>query len=237
MRSQSVGSTRAIRPRRVPQAEQISDQALMTRMPHAGAASDASLVHMKKLGSFLQPTSTHRHRPYHPPSISFRPDLAAIGSPLAMAPVRNTSKTERTRRYLKGGGVVRDDSDDELGYDDLPWEWIYDDDQTPDAIKTSNSRKRKINADDADPNIVGARMGSFRCYIGDTVLLKADSNEAWVGLICGFFADDEFGEEKMAKFMWFSTPSEIRNKAKKRTDFLPVSGMAEERVPPYPCPN
>lgn len=64
-------------------------------------------------------------------------------------------------------------------------------------------------------------MGSFQCKIGDTVLLKAEGNEAWVGIICNFREDEE-DEEKMADFMWFSTPREIRNKIKKRTDALEV---------------
>ncbi|KAK3059999.1 hypothetical protein LTS18_009570, partial [Coniosporium uncinatum] len=62
-------------------------------------------------------------------------------------------------------------------------------------------------------------MGSFRCKVGDIVLLKAENNEAWVGIICAFF-DDEEQDEKMANFMWFSTPREIRNKMKRRSDAL-----------------
>jgi len=54
------------------------------------------------------------------------------------------------------------------------------------------------------------------------VLLKAENNEAWVGIICAFF-DDEEQDEKMANFMWFSTPREIRNKMKRRSDALDVS--------------
>ncbi|KAK3298918.1 P-loop containing nucleoside triphosphate hydrolase protein [Chaetomium fimeti] len=62
-------------------------------------------------------------------------------------------------------------------------------------------------------------MGTFECYLGDTVLLKADgSNEAWVGIICEFQTDEE--GEKAAYFMWFSSSQEIRNPKKKRTDFL-----------------
>ncbi|KAH6627956.1 P-loop containing nucleoside triphosphate hydrolase protein [Chaetomium tenue] len=62
-------------------------------------------------------------------------------------------------------------------------------------------------------------MGSFECYLGDTVLLKAEgSNEAWVGIICEFQTDEE--GEKAAYFMWFSSAQEIRNPKKKRTDFL-----------------
>ncbi|KAL8835289.1 MAG: hypothetical protein Q9170_003375 [Blastenia crenularia] len=117
-----------------------------------------------------------------------------------------TSKAERARQYLRGGGILREDSDDELGLEDHPWEWIY---------------SENINDDEAEPDqIFGARMGDFRCSIGDCCLLKAEgTNEAWVGIICAF-AEDEDGE-KAANFMWFSTEKEIRNKQKKRTDALP----------------
>jgi len=66
-------------------------------------------------------------------------------------------------------------------------------------------------------------MGSFECRVGDCVLLKAEgNNEAWVGLICEFMEDEDEG--KVANFMWFSTEKEIRNKEKKRTDFMQVFG-------------
>lgn len=146
---------------------------------------------------------------------------------------------ERARRYLTGAGVARDDSDDELGFDDLPWEWIYD--QTDQKIKNTSrtlseapgttplnthpkSRKRKAShgtLHQSGPQITGARMGSFECKIGDCVLLKAEgNNEAWVGLICEFMDDEDEG--KVANFMWFSTEKEIRNKQKKRKDFMQV---------------
>ena len=114
-------------------------------------------------------------------------------------------RAERARRFLTGGGVTREDSDDELGLEDYPWEWLYERGET--------SRTREI---------IGARMGGFQCKLGDCVLLKAEgSNEAWVGLIVSFQEDEE-EDEKMADFMWFSTEKEIRNKQKKRMDALPV---------------
>ena len=117
------------------------------------------------------------------------------------------SKAERAKQYLREGGVAREDSDDELGLEDFPWEWIY----------AEKSEQKKRNG----PEIVGARMGSFHCMVGDCVLLKAEGNgEAWIGLIC-HFEEDEEEEEKVANFMWFSTEREIRNKQKKRTDALP----------------
>jgi len=154
---------------------------------------------------------------------------------------KRMSRVERARRYLSGSGVARENSDDELGLEDLPWEWIYRDrnqlrEQTHNSFVDerevasiplnpyTQSRKRKAryeSAPDSESEIVGARMGSFECRIGDCVLLKADGkNEAWVGLICEFMEDEDEG--KVANFMWFSTAKEIRNKEKKRTDFMQV---------------
>jgi origin recognition complex subunit 1 len=90
--------------------------------------------------------------------------------------------------------------------------------------------------------IVGARMGDFQCLLGDTVLLKAADNESWVGLIHEFFEqdavdgseyddDDNYGNgqrDKMARFLWFNSPHEIRNRNKRRTDALTVSAIPLE---------
>ena len=118
-----------------------------------------------------------------------------------------STKAARAKQYLSGGGVAREDSDDELGLEDHPWQWIY----SPDQDRTKGQ-----------PEIIGARMGDFQCTVGDCVLLKAEggANEAWIGLICEFQDDEQ--DEKAANFMWFSTEREIRNKQKKRTDSLPV---------------
>ena len=122
-------------------------------------------------------------------------------------------------------GVARDDSDDELGIDDYPWEWVYDtsDDahfltkESEDVTEPGRKRRREGAA---RQSIVGARMGTFSCSIGDCVLLKAEgSNEAWVGIIHEFVEDDEDGD-KAANFLWFSTEKEIRKSDRKRTDFL-----------------
>ncbi|KAK7969761.1 origin recognition complex subunit 1 [Apiospora saccharicola] len=119
------------------------------------------------------------------------------------------------------GGVARDDSDDELGVDDHPWEWIYESsgETQQSSERAESARKRK--RDDLSGKIVGARMGTFECGIGDCVLLKAEgsSNEAWVGIISDFVEEDEDGD-KAATFLWFSTEKEIRNRDKKRTDSL-----------------
>lgn len=130
-----------------------------------------------------------------------------------------SGQSSRVARYLPG--VTREDSDDELGTDDYPWEWIYEPEVADPESAAENGRKRKRTTMQ-QAQIIGARMGNFECYLGDTMLLKAEgSNEAWVGIICDFQADDE--GEKAANFMWFSSHSEIRS-SKKRTDFLEVSG-------------
>ena len=138
----------------------------------------------------------------------------------------------------------REDSDDELGLEDHPWQWIYSTDNGQESYHSTGNepaqgpskgdeprpRRPKENSLQADHTgqrrIVGARMGNFKCMIGDCVLLKAEgTNEAWVGLICEFQVEEEEGEEgdgKAASFMWFSTEKEIRNKQKKRTDALQV---------------
>lgn len=118
--------------------------------------------------------------------------------------------------------MPRDDSDDELGYEDFPWEWIYEDAAEARTAHNGTPRKRRAVPASASRRIVGARMGNFTCKQGDAVLLKAEGNQAWVGLICDFYEDDEGVDDKMAKFMWFSSEREIRNKSTKRTDFLPV---------------
>lgn len=118
----------------------------------------------------------------------------------------STTRAERAKQYLTFGGILREDSDDELGLEDHPWQWLYSDEKGDSPSKS--------------PNIIGARMGDFRCFVGDCVLLKAEGNkEAWIGLICNFEEDEE-EDEMVANFMWFSTDKEIRNKQKKRTDAL-----------------
>ena len=117
-----------------------------------------------------------------------------------------TSRARRARQILAGAGINREDSDDELGVEDLSWDWIY-------AAGTAKGQSQ----------IVGAKFGSFKCMIGDCVLLKADGyKEAWVAIICEFLEDETCEAEKSANFMWFSSDKEIRNREKKRTDALKV---------------
>jgi origin recognition complex subunit 1 len=130
-------------------------------------------------------------------------------------------RSTRATRYLPG--VAREDSDDELGTDDYPWEWIYEQEGADEESAAENGRKRK-RPTAHQAQIIGARMGGFECYLGDTVLLKAEGNsEAWVGIICDFQVDED--GEKAANFMWFSSPNEIRS-PKKRTDYLEVRGFS-----------
>lgn len=128
---------------------------------------------------------------------------------------------KRSRRQPTG--VTRDDSDDELGVEDHPWEWIYAE-KHAEPKEGWSSRKRK-RVDESQPKIIGARMGSFECALGDTVFLKAEgSGEAWIAIICDF--QDDVDGEKTAHFMWFSSEKEIRNKHKKRSDNLWVSASS-----------
>ncbi|KAK1688136.1 ATPase [Colletotrichum godetiae] len=126
------------------------------------------------------------------------------------------------RQSKKSTGVARDDSDDELGIDDLPWEWILksnDADASQDHGDDAQISRKRRRAN-PETQIVGARMGQFECHVGDCVLLKAEgSNEAWVAIVCEFLEEED--GEKAANFMWFSTEKEIRNKERKRSDFLP----------------
>jgi origin recognition complex subunit 1 len=133
--------------------------------------------------------------------------------------MRQQSKLEKARQFLKTGGVYREDSDDELGTDDYPWEWIYE--SSKDRAKSDDTPKRSASAAFRESDIIGARMGKFKCFLGDCVLLKAEGNEAWVGIITHFFEDEET-KDKMSNMMWFSSPWEIRNKVKARPDALEV---------------
>ncbi|RPA98322.1 P-loop containing nucleoside triphosphate hydrolase protein [Choiromyces venosus 120613-1] len=95
----------------------------------------------------------------------------------------------RVRKILHG--VQREDSDDELSDEDLPWEWIYS----------------------GDPK-VGDMKG------------EGLQGEAYIGMICEFDEEerkleDGGGVEMMANVMWFSTEFEVKNREKKRVDYLP----------------
>ncbi|KAK5939218.1 Origin recognition complex, subunit 1 [Knufia obscura] len=137
----------------------------------------------------------------------------------------------RSKKWSTKGGLAREDSDDELGYEDLPWEWIYAE-GTSQALHDGDtpSRKRKASAmlgGDSKKAIAGARMGSFTVKIGDAVLLKSpEQGKDWAGLICGFSDTDEDDEEEMcAHIQWFCAPDELLSatgrKSRSMPEFLP----------------
>jgi origin recognition complex subunit 1 len=120
----------------------------------------------------------------------------------ASARTQQIAKAERARRILTGATLRRDDSDDELGLDDLPWQWVYAEEeedvsgeenneaQEPSSKGKRGRPSRKVSKVQ-ERKIVGAKMGQFECKVGDCILLKADSNEAWAGIICDFLEEDE----------------------------------------------
>ncbi|EZF35914.1 hypothetical protein H109_02788 [Trichophyton interdigitale MR816] len=125
---------------------------------------------------------------------------------------------EIARQWLTKGGIFHEDSDDELGSEDLPWEWIYEEPQ-PSPAKPSKGKK-------SGPKIIGARMGSFECRIGHIVLLKSpEAGKDWAGIIYEFLddLDPDSGEiVKSMNLMWFTSPDEfLSTKNKKRADALP----------------
>jgi origin recognition complex subunit 1 len=124
---------------------------------------------------------------------------------------QQNAKAERARRILAGSTLRREDSDDELGEDDLPWEWVFsgpgdisdegdDKDVKDPTINKRKGRPMRKASKARERKIIGAKMGTFECKIGDCVLLKADSNEAWAGIICDFLEeDDEMGATVMCE--------------------------------------
>ncbi|KKZ64195.1 origin recognition complex subunit 1 [[Emmonsia] crescens] len=154
---------------------------------------------------------------------------------------------ERAKQWLTKGGISREDSDDELGYEDYPWEWIYEADSTsskgsglndsddeldcvtPTKRKASQRSRRKAPT----RKIIGAKMGSFECRLGQAVLLKSpEPGKDWAGIVCEFVEEEDDDEDededgsgelvKSANIMWFASPDEfLATKNKKREDALP----------------
>ena len=119
------------------------------------------------------------------------------------------------KRKRTGASITREDSDDELGSEDLSWEWIYE---------SKDPRK--------NDHIVGAKFGKFECMLGDCVLLKAEGHKrAWVAIVCEFFPSEAPDDEKKANFMWFSSEKEIRNRDRKRSDAFKVFSSALQSHP------
>lgn len=153
------------------------------------------------------------------------PKKPTVSVNASTTPKKKKISIDHARKLLRG--VAREDSDDELGVDDIPWEWIYagaEDSHNPledDSPTNTPSRKRKTHRGHKARKIVGARMRDrFECRIGDCLLIKGEglAGEAYVGMACEF--SEEEGEMG-CNVMWFSTEFEIKSK-NKRTDYLPV---------------
>ncbi|EEH45787.1 origin recognition complex subunit 1 [Paracoccidioides brasiliensis Pb18] len=180
-----------------------------------------------------------------------------------MAPINGKRETrkdkknrleERAKQWLTKGGIFREDSDDELGYEDHPWEWIYEteptasndsdlngsDDELDCVSPTKRKSPRRPQRKAVTKKIIGAKMGSFECRLGEAVLLKSpEPGKDWAGIICEFLEEkqqedeDEDDDEdddgvhagqtvKSANIMWFASPDEFMStKNKKRPDALP----------------
>ncbi|PYI12562.1 origin recognition complex subunit Orc1, partial [Aspergillus sclerotiicarbonarius CBS 121057] len=149
---------------------------------------------------------------------------------------RKSSVRKRAQLWMTKGGLVRDDSDDELGEEDHPWEWIYDQDDENDDHTTADgpqdtpkSSRRRTSRPNAKRRrtIIGARHGPFECALGQVVLLKSpESGKDWIGIITEFVEeDDEDAEDevlKLANIMWFASPDEFMStRNKRRADALP----------------
>lgn len=135
-------------------------------------------------------------------------------------------KPHKRQEWLTKGGLAREDSDDELGIEDVPWRWIYDEDTDLHDLEKTPTRKRKAKTlTEPTRKIKGAKMGSFTCYVGDTVLLKSpEQGKDWAGIISHFSETNDDEEEEMsASIMWFCSPEELSRgkKSRLRTDLLP----------------
>ncbi|CAP93129.1 Pc16g04590 [Penicillium rubens Wisconsin 54-1255] len=148
------------------------------------------------------------------------------------SPQRRSAR-ERAQ-WMTKGALVRDDSDDELGVEDLPWNWIYDtneettqETENNDDTPAKRSRRRSSRPARKKRKIVGAQMGQFQCKVGDVILLKSpEAGKDWVGIVTEFLEEDDEDEEdeivKSANIMWFASPDEFMGtRNKRRTDALP----------------
>ncbi|KAJ5246794.1 Origin recognition complex subunit 1 [Penicillium chermesinum] len=142
---------------------------------------------------------------------------------------------KRNQQWVTKGALVREDSDDELGDEDLPWEWIYEEEPQAEGEAAENDekkekpsrRRRSSRPAQKKRAIIGARMGSFECRIGQVVLLKSpEPGKDWVGIITEFLEEEDEDEEggvlKLANIMWFASPDEfLSTRNKRRADALP----------------
>ncbi|OJJ49705.1 hypothetical protein ASPZODRAFT_12826 [Penicilliopsis zonata CBS 506.65] len=161
--------------------------------------------------------------------------------PISQPPQRNNAR-ERAQKWMTKGGLVRDDSDDELGEEDHPWDWIYEEDEEekeesrrqglngsevagPEGAGEPSRRRSSRSGAKRQQTIIAARMGTFECRVGQIILLKSpEPGKDWVGIITEFVEDeDDDGETiKSANIMWFASPDEFMStKNKRRSDALP----------------
>lgn len=149
-------------------------------------------------------------------------------------PQRRRNIRQRAQQWMTKGALVRDDSDDELGDEDHPWDWIYatepeikDENEAENKSPEKSSRRRTSRLAKKQPAIVGARMGLFECRLGQVVLLKSpEAGKDWVGIITEFVEEEDEDEEdqiiKSANIMWFASPDEfMATRNKRRSDALP----------------
>jgi hypothetical protein len=126
------------------------------------------------------------------------------------------AKAAKTRKILKGANTRASDDEDE---EDLPWEWIYEEesrkeeepqgsedesaDEDGDVIKTPRKRAARNVKPYAGGRIVGARKGTFDVKVGDAVLLRSEGGQTWAGLVWRFceMEDDDGFMEKAADFL------------------------------------
>ncbi|KAL4923001.1 origin recognition complex subunit 1 [Aspergillus undulatus] len=145
---------------------------------------------------------------------------------------RKRDALKRAEQWMTKGGIIHDDSDDELGYEDHPWEWIYDigpedagEGENPAETLRQTPRSARRRSRQPKQKIIGARMGDFECRVGEAILLKSpEPGKDWVGIVTEFVEeeDDEDNEIKSANIMWFASPDEfISTRNKRRADALP----------------
>lgn len=149
------------------------------------------------------------------------------------SPPPRPNASTRAQQWMTKGALVRDDSDDELGVEDLPWDWIYDaNEQIKEEENTNGSPEKRGRRRSSRParqqrKIVGARMGQFECKVGEVILLKSpEAGKDWVGIITEFREEeDEDNQDEMVKsanIMWFASPDEFMGtRNKRRIDALP----------------
>lgn len=144
-----------------------------------------------------------------------------------------------SRQWVTKGAVLREDSDDELGAEDHPWEWVFEEEGQD--FEANGSTKRKLGK---ASKILGARTqttnGFFECRLGDTILLKSpEAGKDWVGIVSEFIEEeDEDGDiDMLVNIMWMASPDEFatdRNRNKRRADCMPNEQYLTTNFDPNP---